>query len=408
MATHMKFFTCLFIASLLLISCGDDGPSVPTVTAPDTYAFTRDGSTTVSYSGQTTRIAMAEEIISAFKTTTLTEAEIDAMFAHVQDGDDFSDIDLNASDKSVRSKTAASTDYYASNTTDAKAIRGEFDNWISSQVNDVFPNWSGTASSGIAGQLQQAGGGTVRYINENGLEYNQVFAKALIGGLMTDQILNNYLGTAVLDAGSNEEDNDAVTLVDGKNYTNMEHKWDEAYGYLFGAAFDGASPLATLGDDPFLNKYLGRVEGDSDFEGIAEDIYDAFKLGRAAIVAGQYDIRDKQTAILRQKISEVIAIRAVHYLQQGKLGLEAVSVDYASVFHDLSEGFGFVYSLQFTRDPLTGSPFFTRSEVQGFINKIYPTDGNNYGFWDVTTTNLAEVSTSIAAEFDFTVAQATD
>ena len=47
-------------------------------------------------------------------------------------------------------------------------------------------------------------------------------------------------------------------------------------------------------NDSFLNKYLSRVEGDSDFAGIAEEIYNAFKLGRAAIVAKDYTTRNVQ------------------------------------------------------------------------------------------------------------------
>ena len=140
----------------------------------------------------------------------------------------------------------------------------------------------------------------------------------------------------------------------------MEHKWDEAYGYVYGASVDPANPNATIGDDDsFLNKYVGRVEDDADFTGIADDIYDAFKLGRAAIVAKNYTVRDEQAAILREKISQVIAIRAVYYLQQGKASLEAGTVDYASAFHDLSEGFGFVYSLQFTRNSDSTAPYLS-------------------------------------------------
>jgi hypothetical protein len=71
-----------------------------------------------------------------------------------------------------------------------------------------------------------------------------------------------------------------------------------------------------------LFKYLGRVDSDPDFAGIAEETFDAFKLGRAAIVAGDYDVRDEQIAILRENISEVIGIRAVYYLQAGKRALE--------------------------------------------------------------------------------------
>ena len=71
--------------------------------------------------------------------------------------------------------------------------------------------------------------------------------------------------------------------------TDMEHDWDEAYGYLYGTATNLADPNPTVGgDDSFLNKYLGKVNTDTDFSGIADDICNALKLGRAAIVAKDY------------------------------------------------------------------------------------------------------------------------
>jgi hypothetical protein len=42
---------------------------------PETYLFTRDGDTTVSYSGQTTRLKMAKEMVNALKDETTTIAQ---------------------------------------------------------------------------------------------------------------------------------------------------------------------------------------------------------------------------------------------------------------------------------------------------------------------------------------------
>ena len=124
----------------------------------------------------------------------------------------------------------------------------------------------------------------------------------------------------MLDAGDNIANNDNGVLDSDKNYTTMEHKWDEAYGYLYGTSANTADPNVTIGDDDsFLNKYVGRVENDPDFTGIAAEIYDAFRTGRAAIVAGQYDTRDEMAELIRERISTVIAVRAVYYLQQKKL-----------------------------------------------------------------------------------------
>ncbi|AXO81647.1 DUF4856 domain-containing protein [Olleya aquimaris] len=390
------------LATLALTSCSsdDDGGNVtPTtsVTTPDTYTFERDGSTTVNFSGQTTRIQMAQELVAGFLDTSNTEATLDAMFAHEEGNADFSDADLNASNKSIRSKTAASTDYFSANTTDAATIKAIFDYYIFAQVEDVFPNWTTIATAGYAGQLQQAGGGTTRYVNEQGLEYNQAFAKSLIGALMTDQILNNYLSPSVLDAGDNVANNDAAVLDGDNNYTTMEHKWDEAYGYLYGNEDNPAVPV--LGADNFLNEYLSRVDSDTDFNGIAMDVYNAFKLGRAAIVAKDYDVRDAQADIIREKISQVIAVRAIYYLQQGKNNLGTSN---ASAFHALSEAYGFIYSLQFTRKPGTTEPYFSKDEVLFLTDSLMQGDG----FWDVTAETLDTLSDTISAEFSFTTEQA--
>ncbi len=404
--TSLIKFACISGVLFLGASCtsDDDTTTVVQIEEPTTYVFERDGESTVSFGGQTTRIAMAEAIVGKLKDNTITEAELDAMFDHQEGADDFEDDDLNASSKSVRGKSAASKDFFSDNATDASTIKADFDGWIESQVDDVFPNWAVTAVAGTAGVIQEAGGGSNRYVNAKGLELNQAFAKSLIGALMTDQALNNYLGIAVLDEAENIANNDNDVVAEGKNYTTMEHKWDEAYGYLYGASANPATPNITIGeDDSFLNKYIGRVEGDEDFKGIADDIFNAFKKGRAAIVSKQYTVRDEQAAIIREKISQVIAIRAVYYLQQGKNALEETTVDYASAFHDLSEGFGFVYSLQFTRKSDSKVPYFTKSEVDGLIDQLM---GGTNGLWDVTPTTLQEISETIASRFSFTVAQA--
>ena len=393
----MKKVLLTLALAVSIISCDNNNKEEIGTIAPSTYKFERNGTTSVSFDGQTTRIKMGGEFISALNNTSETVATLNAKFAHTEGENNFSDATLNASSKNIRSKTAASTDFFASNTTDATAIKAQFDNWIAAQVNDVFPNWDVDASAGVAGKIQESGGGSTRYINEKGLEYNQIINKGLIGALMVDQILNNYLSTAVLDEASNVSDNDADVLLSGKNYTSMEHKWDEAFGYLYGNEPDVTAPV--LVQDSFLNKYLSRVTTDTDFNTIATDIYNAFKLGRAAIVNKDYVTRDAQAAILKEKISEIIAIRAVYYLQQAKGSLTPNRQD---AFHDLSEGIGFVYSLQFTRKSNSQDAYFTKAEVDGFMSTLQA--GN--GFWDVTSTTLDEISNAIAAKFNFTVEQA--
>lgn len=388
-----------FVSSLFLASCGDD--SVTDFDVPVNYEFLRDGDNTVSFSGQITRILMAEELTAKMLDFDASSEQLFEMFANADatgaDVSPFENADLNSSTKSVKSKTAASTDFFATNTAESATIKAQFELWMTSQVSEVFPNENELAEAGKAGQI--ADGTSTRYINAKGIEYNQAIGKGLIGALMVDQILNNYLSLAVLDAGTNIADNDAATVADGASYTNMEHKWDEAYGYLFGKSNTPATPLVDLGSDYFLNKYLSRVNDDVDFAGIGQEIFDAFKKGRAAIVAGEYNERDKQADIIKTKLSEVIGIRAVYYLQQGKNNLGK-----GSAFHNLSEGLGFVYSLRFTRKPGSSDSYFSRTEVDGYMTELQ--DGN--GFWDITPETLDNMSESIASKFDFTVAQAAE
>ncbi len=382
-------------------SCGDNESED---NVPATYEFLRNGESTVSFSGQTTRILMAEELATALLDFDKSATDLQEMFANEDatggDVSPFVNESLNSETKSIRSKVAASRDLFSTNATGSAAIKTQMDQWIAAQVSDVFPNENELAEIGKAGQI--ADGSSTRYINGKGLEYNQAVTKTLIGALMTDQILNNYLSPAVLDEGTNIEDNNVSKVVEGKTYTNMEHKWDEAYGYLFGKSSSVANPLADLGADNYLNKYLARVENDADFSGIAQEIYDAFKSGRAAIVSEDYNTRDKQADIIKEKISDVIGIRAVYYLQQGKKGIEAGNL--GTAFHDLSEGFGFIYSLRFTRDAGSDSSKFSDDEIESFISQLLEGDG----FWDVTPATLDGISESIAAKFNFTVAQAAE
>ncbi|MBD0823926.1 DUF4856 domain-containing protein [Aestuariibaculum marinum] len=395
-----KFLSMAAAAVVLFASCSDDDNESNNIENPATYTFTRNGESTVSFGGQTTRIAMATELVSALSVSTNTKEDLLAMFNHQLGEPDFTDVNLNTSDKNVRSKVAASADFFAANTTDAIAIKADFDSWISEQADNVFVNWNVSAGAGVAGNMQQLGSTTVRYFNAKGLELNQAVAKGLIGGLMADQMLNNYLSDAVLDAGANVTNNDSDVVEEGKSYTTMEHKWDEAYGYLYGAEENPASPV--LDADRFLNTYLRQVNDDADFAGIADEVYQALKLGRAAIVAKNYTVRDAQVAVVRENISKVIAVRAVHYLQGAKSDLEAEgTVDYAHAFHELSEGFGFVYSLQFTRKPGTDVPYFTHEEVNAYVDALL--NDNTNGFWDVTPETLDTISAEIAAAFGFTV-----
>ncbi|MEX0684593.1 MAG: DUF4856 domain-containing protein [Balneolales bacterium] len=407
----MKPFYLLLLlafAATLFISCdnsvsNDDNIEID---EPASYDFSRDGESSVAYTGQTTRIKMADELfVSMSDFDQSTEELLLEMYRNQTENggntDPYTDADLNGSTKSVKSKVAASTDYFSTNASQSAIIKNDFEAWITAQVDEVFPNRNELAEPGKAGQI--ADGSNARYVSAKGLEYDQLVNKSLIGALMTDQILNHYLSGSVLDEGTNPEDNSAGETEDEANYTTMEHKWDEAYGYIYGTSADPKNPNATIGqDDRFLNKYTGQVSEDEDFENTADDIFKAFKKGRAAIVAGEYEVRDEQVEIIQENISKVLGVRAVYYLQAGKNQLS--DENDGSAFHSLSEGYGFLYSLQFTRIPGTEQPYLTHNDVVGLLNDLLG-DGPN-GLWDVTSETLDSVSEEIASRFEFTIEEA--
>ncbi|MGC1516465.1 MAG: DUF4856 domain-containing protein, partial [Maribacter sp.] len=95
-----------------------------------------------------------------------------------------------------------------------------------------------------------------------------------------------------------------------------------------------------------------------------------------------------------------------YYLQQARPSLSQENPAYGTAFHDLSEGYGFIYSLQFTRKPNSNEPYFTKAEVDAFLVDLLD-DGPN-GLWDVEDETLETMATNIAERFDFTLAAASE
>jgi len=376
------FISCIF---LFLSSCSNDGDDVVdnTVTPPSTYKFERDSKTTISYSGQTARLKMANELSSMMNSSTASQSGLDNMF---NKGTGFTDTTLDATGKNVGGKTFASA-------IAASTVKPKFNAWIVDFISNVKPKMSSVASNGSAGFIQDAGSTKKRYFNDKGHELNQLFTKGLIGGMAADQIVNGYLSPAKLNGA--KADNDAGTMyAEGKNYTAMEHYWDEGFGYLYGLEADETSPTLGATGDVLLNKYAAKIEA-SNSPGIAKIIYDAFIMGRAAIVAKNYTVRDEQAKIIQIHISKIIGYKAIDYLNsyvdKAKAGVAGVEWR-ADAFHALSEGYGFILSLQVTNDG-TGKPYFTNSEVNAMLTKMS-------NFWTVSNADLTAMAAEIKTKMD--------
>lgn len=374
-----KVILSLAVLSTLFVSCQDDknediiAPIV--VEVPDTYTFTRGGLSTVSYKGQTARLEMAASLMEQLNSENVIASDLLQMF---NEGTGFSDEALNTSKKKLGNKTAAYGD---------ASVNPKIVGFLTEYAEDVSTSFSTDAAAGVAGSHTGAGGRTVR-INGKGMELNQVFAKSLIGALVMDQVAYGYLSANKI---GDDVDNDATALGAGE-YTTMEHHYDEGFGYVYGQESDITAAAFPAGSGVLYAKYLKKVNA-SEEVGIATEIYDAFKKGRAAIVANDSELRDAQAEIVKTKMSRVILHKAAYYLKGAAEAKAATLIDYADYFHGLSEGYGFVLSLQFTYDQ-NGISYFSHAEVNTMLSTLEA--GN--GFWDRTPAELNEIAVQIEAK----------
>ncbi|MBU2996801.1 DUF4856 domain-containing protein [Cellulophaga baltica] len=358
------------------------------VTEPATYEFERDGNTTIDFSGQTTRLKQVNEIGALMLSANPVPTQ-DDFTNRFNQAVSFTDESLNGS-KNVRSKTGSSVGLFQSNAADSESIKEDFDSYLTNQI--AVLSSTNEASVGVAGTYSD----TPRYFNAQGLEYQQAFYKGLIGALAMDQSLNHYFNR--LDDNfdgtlSYRTENDAETLATDENYTTMEHHWDEAYGYVYGLDAD---------EDNLIQKYLNDIANQVNFNDIAENVFKAFKIGRAAIVAQEYEVRDEAVEVIRYQISKIPSARAIYYLDDAKTIFEDETTDNRDAFHSLSEAYGFIYSLQFTYNPSTGEPYFAKAEVDAMIAVLEEGDG----FYDLSTDDIDDLINQIVSAYDFTLEQA--
>ena len=359
--------------------------TVNVLVPPEDYGFTRGGKSTVFYTGQTTRLKQATELKSAMNNAASTKTQLDNMF---NNGSGFTDSSLDGS-KKCGNKTAASP--IASAT-----VKPLFDTWITEFAEVVAPavNSGTSASAGVAGSYTESDGSRTVKINGKGFEFNQVFSKGLIGALQVDQIINQYLSVGKLDSGTAREDNDngvygyALPGETELTITKMEHYWDEGFGYLQGLDNQFVPGLADGGDRAHLNYYLNKVNSQGNEDGITKKIYDAFTLGRAAIVAKDYDERDKQAAIVAAELSKVVGYKAFYYIEKGSGYISEGK--WAAAHHALSEAYGFILGMQFTK-AADGEPYMTNSEVNTMLDALAA--GN--GFWDRTPAELDDMAAQL-------------
>ena len=98
--------------------------------------------------------------------------------------------------------------------------------------------------------------------------------------------------------------------------------------------------------------------------------------GRIELGRYRYEALYEQLRIIRKELSKVIAVRTIHTLT-GVNTLANYTESPKQAFKYLSQGYGFLYALQFTRKP-DGALYFTYDEVKALQNQLIA----SIGLWD--------------------------
>lgn len=374
MKLNVKQLAVLIVSASLIIGCSkdDDAPTpAPNnpggngggglgYTVPSTYTFVDGNSvSTVSYNGQQQRLEMLSEMTTYMKTgntvgTTLSATQLKDMYANnAYTWVDAPSYGMTGSSKQLKSKTAEGD----------VGVQAMFEGYMDSIAAVSTINF--TNSTETYGQGGVWTNGTKSYLMDgNGIEYTQLIEKGLMCAVFMNQMTVNYLGTV--------GDDDNTTLLAGKNYTEMQHHWDEAYGY-FTSEFD----YPTNGTDRFWGKY---ANGRESLLGSATDIATAFRTGRAAIDNNDYTTRDAQITIIRDEMEQVCAGTAIHYLNEAKANMTNPTIKN----HVLSEALAFINGLRYGYNSVNGVSI-TATEVDTALGYI----GTDFNTVTIGNINMA-------------------
>ncbi len=359
----MKQLSYLFLllGVLCFVACDDDDPKID-YEIPTTYSFEN-----VDYSGQTARLDMLGELKSYLSSANTPGVILDTDR-------------LKAMYENNATEAQWTGSYDESKQLRSKTFESEVPSFLA-----LLSEIAAASASAVAGSEGQAGvveslDGTKQYLlNANGIENTQLIEKGLMGACFYYQATQVYLGE-----GRMNVDNETVTLGKG---TEMEHHWDEAFGY-WGVPTDFPSNTADL---RFWGHYTNSRNALLE---INQPFMDAFLAGRAAISNDDQTNRDQAIADVRTHWEQAVAGTAIHYLNSG---IEKFD-DMALRAHSLSEAIAFIYSLQFNPESTV-----SLSQVYELLTLVAGSeDFDEMNLYQANTTDLQQAADKLAEYFGWT------
>ncbi|SDZ99005.1 DUF4856 domain-containing protein [Pedobacter hartonius] len=354
-----RTFTALSLSALVLIaaSCSKDsdngGDTIPVYTVPTTYNFSN-----VDFSASTTRLGMATEMSNLMKNAIsgpVDGAKLKAMFSNT--GAPFATAAYNTSGIQIKDQTAA-------------LFQTDVLSFIDSLVK--VSQSTQPASRGVAGVGKNAANTPVYALTGSGINYAQVFNKTIMGGLITYQIVSNYMDGGISSSVNN------TTVVTGSG-TAMEHNWDLAFGY-WSVPIDFPTNKTGV---KFWGSYSTQVDAGYPAN---KTLMDAFLKGRAAISNKDDKTKLAQATIILEAFEKLTAAAALQEVKEVKESINDNIVRNSR----LSECYGFVYSLKYNPK---------KKITDAKINEILALFPKN--FYDLTPVQLDAIRDAVAAQYGF-------
>lgn len=197
------------------------------------------------------------------------------------------------------------------------------------------------------------------FVDEKGIAPAEVFRYYLLGAIHLDKILHQHLSDNLYTDESLIARHQNIVLPPGRNYTELEHHWDLAYGYY----------------NTFW-KSLAQADGLPILKDSHRRIFENFVYGRTALKTFDYDEVRRCAQEIRSELSRVAVVRTMNLL----LGVNTVANIEDAVEHSfgfLSQALGLIYALQFATDA-DGRPLFSRPEILDLVAQLTADEG----FWN--------------------------
>ena len=380
--------------TLIFTGCSEDSDDPVSsgsdmIDTPTTYTFESRyvaGESSVSYSGQVVRNMLISAIKSHITDADVTAAKLNSLYMN---------------DDAAAMYTDGTTMFHSVSTS-------RLENKISTESvigygvtpAELMATWFGVAES-LAGDN----------VTADGVFVNQMVGKGLLGTVSYYQGTSVYLGDSKLDNDTNTQDcEDDGTC---NNYSDMEHHWDESFGY-FGAARN----YSTMTDDQRQSSGSGDYKEAVNFDwakyaskrsGVAGDyddlIMNAYLEGRTLITnqASLAEIK-AQRDIIVMNWEKVVAANVVHYANDVIGLIEGGGVDFdcsadSNCGKYWAEMAAFVLSLQYnSHSDMTDAEL---TELHNLVGQAPPVAGEGTDY----VTSLNSVNSTIGNKLGWTADQ---